>query len=255
MAWGSDVYLANARQRAYGRFALRRADLAMTDSAALRARLLEMGADESRTELVNWGVDLNCFRPSEDRAELRRRLGLDDRPVLLSPRGFGSVYNTKTILEAYERAKERVPDLQLVLKHLASEDPDLGRALPEDVRVVGHVPYEQMRDWFCAADICISIPNSDSSPRSVWEAMACGVPCVLSDLPWVHELIQPATHALVVPIDPQPVADAIVGLALDPRLRAQISSAGRSLVAEHKDAKAEMDRLSDVYVALARRER
>jgi hypothetical protein len=29
----------------------------------------------------------------------------------------------------------------------------------------------------------LSIPSSDSSPRSVWEAMACGCPVVLPDLP------------------------------------------------------------------------
>ncbi len=35
-----------------------------------------------------------------------------------------------------------------------------------------------MARYYQAADVCVSIPSSDSSPRSVWEAMACGCPVV-----------------------------------------------------------------------------
>ena len=37
------------------------------------------------------------------------------------------------------------------------------------------------------SDIVISIPNSDSSPRSVYEAMACGSNVIVSDLPWIGD--------------------------------------------------------------------
>ena len=41
--------------------------------------------------------------------------------------------------------------------------------------------------------------------------MACGSPTVVSDLPWVSELIEDGRHALVVPIDATAVASAIGG--------------------------------------------
>ena len=66
-----------------------------------------------------------------------------------------------------------------------------------------------MASYYQAADVCVSIPSSDSSPRSVWEAMACGCPVVVSDLPWVHELIEPERDALVVPIEAAALAGAI----------------------------------------------
>jgi glycosyltransferase involved in cell wall biosynthesis len=116
--------------------------------------------------------------------------------------------------------------------------------------VVGHVPYEQMPDFYRAADVCVSIASSDSSPRSVWEAMACGVPVVLSDLPWVHELIEPDADAIVVPIDAAAIADGIRSVLGDRRVAEQLGGRGRALAEAHRNRATEMDRLADVYSQL-----
>jgi L-malate glycosyltransferase len=251
MAWGSDVLTASPRQLRICRYALRHSDIAMTDSAALVDRLVELGADPQRTELVNWGVDLDRFTPAEDAAAVRSRLELGSGPVVLSPRALTPVYNPTTVLEAFERASSRVPGLQLVLKHIGAGRPELDRPLPDGVRVVGHVPYEQMPDWYRAADVVVSIPSSDSSPRSVWEAMACGAPCVLSDLPWVRELIEPGRHALVVPVDAAALADAIVETVRGKERAESRAREARRLVERTRDSRREMDRLSDTYRRLA----
>jgi len=254
MAWGSDVYRANLRQALVNRYVARRADLVMTDSSALLGRLESLGASADRTLLVNWGVDLEAFSPPKGgRRELRERLGLGDGPIILSPRSLAPVYNIPVILAAFERLLERIPDAQLVLKHMAVTPRELG-ALPhpERVHLVGHVPYERMADYYRAADVCVSIASSDSSPRSAWEALACGCPLVLSDLPWVHELIEPGRHAAVVPIDAGAVAAAVERLLTDGEHATRMRAEGRALVERHRDQKAEMDRLAGAYADLAR---
>lgn len=252
MAWGSDVYRANRRQELVNRYVARRADLVMTDSAALLGRLRELGAPPERTMLVNWGVDLERFRPpAGDRDELRERLGLGPGPVVLSPRSLAPVYNIPVIQAAFERVGERFPDAQLVLKHMALTGSELG-GLPHSDRVhlVGHVPYETMADYYRAADVCVSIASSDSSPRSAWEALACGCPLVVSDLPWVHELIEPDRHALVVPIDAEAVAAAVERVLGDEALASRLASEGRALVERNRDRRIEMDRLTDALRSL-----
>lgn len=253
MAWGSDVYRANLRQELVNRFVVRRADLVMTDSAALLDRLQELGAPPERTKVVNWGVDLERFSPPvEDRRALRERLGLGPGPVILSPRSLAPVYNIPTILAAFERVGDLVPDAQLVLKHMAVTAPDLGD-LPHAGRVhlVGHVPYETMAGYYRAADVCVSIASSDSSPRSAWEALACGCPLVVSDLPWVHELIEADRHALLVPVDAGAVAEAIERILSDGALASRLASEGRALVEAHRDSRTEMDRLAEALRSLA----
>jgi glycosyltransferase involved in cell wall biosynthesis len=107
-----------------------------------------------------------------------------------------------------------------------------------------------MADYYRSADVCVSIASSDSSPRSAWEALACGCPLVVSDLPWVHELIKADRHALVVPIEAAAVATAVERVLSDGALAARLAAEGRALVEAHRDSRVEMDRLADAYRAL-----
>jgi glycosyltransferase involved in cell wall biosynthesis len=251
MAWGSDVFRAGRTKTLANRIALRRAAVAMADSRALLERMIELGAPRDATVLLNWGIDLEAFSPIDGRrGALREQLGLASGPVILSPRSLTPVYNPDTIVAAFAIVAAERPDAQLVLKHMKAGPVPV--ALPADrVRVVGHVPYEQMAWYYQAADVCVSIPSSDSSPRSVWEAMACGCPVVLSDLPWVHELIAPDSAAMVVPVEVEAVAGAILRVLGDTPLAARLSQRGRELAEAHRDRTAEMDRLADLYRSLA----
>src|SRR4051794_29069648 len=208
-AWGSDVYAAGLKQRLLIRLALRRARVAMADSHDLAARLEAFGPRSLRTTVVNWGVDLASFRPptEAERVEAKQRLGLGAGPVVFSPRGLKDVYNPHVVREAFARVRDAVPEAQLVLKH--------GGKLPSDwkdapgVHPVGLVESAEMADLFRAAAVTVSVAKSDSSPRSVWEAMATGSATVLSDLPWAHELIENERDALIVPAQADAVASAI----------------------------------------------
>ena len=183
---------------------------------------------------------------------MRAELGLGPGPVILSPRSLTPVYNPETILAAFALVKRARPDAQLVLKHMGIDDPTVPGVDDTGVHVVGHVPHERMARYFQAADVCVSIPSSDSSPRSVWEAMACGCPVIVSDLPWVHELIAAERDALVVPVDPASVAGALRRVLADPRLAQRLAGRGRALAETYRDRATEMDRLAAVYRSLAR---
>ncbi len=253
MAWGSDVYRAHGLRTLANRVALRRSTIAMADSRDLLEALGPLGAQPGRRVLVNWGVDLARFAPAaaDERAALRERLGLGPGPVILSMRSLMPIYNPRLLLAAWERVGAAHPDAQLVLKHMGVVTTTVGELPhPERVHVVGHVPYERMADYYRAADVAVSIASSDSAPRSVFEAMACGTPCVLSDLPWVHEQIADGREALVVPIETAAVAAALERLLDDPAAARAMGMRGRALTERHHDEGAQMDRLAATYRGL-----
>jgi glycosyltransferase involved in cell wall biosynthesis len=253
MAWGSDVYRANRSGRFTNRFVARFAGMVMADSADLLNHLIELGASPDRAVLLNWGIDLAQFSPpAVNRAELRRELGLPAGRLIISPRALADVYNPQTVIDAFEVVADEHRDIHLLLKHLDADEPDLGHRRHRDrIHTVGYVAYEQMADYYRASDVCVSIPTSDSSPRSVWEALGCGCPCVLSDLPWAHELIADGRDALLVPIDTAAVAHAMRRILDEPQLAHDLAASGRALVVEHRDRRKELDRLADVYYRLA----
>ena len=74
----------------------------------------------------------------------------------------------------------------------------------------------------------------DASPRVLREAQACGLPCIVSDIPGARNLIQPGISGfLVAPGDPGAIADAVRKLAGDSALRAAMSDGAKQNIARN----------------------
>jgi glycosyltransferase involved in cell wall biosynthesis len=100
-----------------------------------------------------------------------------------------------------------------------------------------------MADVYRAADVVVSIPSSDSSPRSVWEALACGRPVVVSDLSWARDELEDGRHALLTPLDANAVAKAVVrALGSD-----HLGREGRSLAQKELDPAVWTARIDALY--------
>lgn len=247
-AWGSDVLAAHGYLRTKNRLTVRRADLLLVDSAPVREALVLLGAPPDRVRMMSWGVDLSLFTPVGSAKHIvRRNLGLPDRPTVLSPRLLKPNYNVALIAEACERARESIPELFLVVKYLGERSVTLPREQAEMIRFVGNVPYEDMPSYYQASDVCVSLPSSDSAPRSVWEAMACGCPCILSDLPWISGALDPDRDALVVPIEVDALAGALVRVLSSPALSASLAEHGRTRVERDQNADDHADQLRSYY--------
>jgi len=79
------------------------------------------------------------------------------------------------------------------------------------VRFFGFIPFEELPLYYNLADIFVSVPSSDSVPVTLQEAMACGVPPIVSDLPAVKEFVQDGVNGYVIPIrDADTLAKAII---------------------------------------------
>jgi len=259
-AWGSDLLRAPPRLRLRARRALRASDLVLADSAHLAEAARQVAGRDIRVEVIQWGVDLTLNAPdSERRAATRRRFGIGARPAVVSTRALDPLYNPDVLIRAFSLVRGRVPDAVLVLKHPGDSLPPAIQArldelgLADAALAVGFVDEQELADLYRAADVYVSIPSSDSSPRSVWEALACGTPAVVSDLPWAREALTDGENALLVPIAPEPVADAATRLLTDGATAARLGSAGRRLAMETVDRRRESARLDRLYQELLAR--
>lgn len=262
-AWGSDLLLAPHKAHRYHlliRWALRQADYVtcVSESLAQVARLL--GADPTRVEVAPWGVDTEVFHPGPPSPELRRQLSLGPGPVILSIRALRPIYNPLVIAEAIPQVLQRVTEAQFVIRsHLY--EPDLlvqfqdrvrESGVADRVRWVGELPDDEaIAELYRLATVAVSVPSSDGMPQSVLEAMACGVPPVVSDVPSLHEWIEEEREGLFVPVgDSQALTVAIVRLLRDEALRQRLQAHGLELIRQRADRTQWMAHAEAIYERL-----
>jgi len=91
------------------------------------------------------------------------------------------------------------------------------------------------------------VPISDGTPVSVLEASACGVPVIASDLPSLREWIIHEKNGLLVPLDNEVLAEAIIRLLTDHTLHARIRQEALQDVKERADYAVWMARIEAMY--------
>lgn len=261
--WGSDLYRLPHRspvERWLARFVLQRGDLITADAEDLLHTARHYGADPARMALIQWGVDLSFYHPGQADTNLRTRLGLEEGPVVLSPRAINTIYNIDIILRAMVDVCRSFPTAKLILRDYNTDQAYKGGleelitslGLAESVRWLGRVePWERLADIYRLADVAVSVTSSDSTPVSVLEAMACGVPVITTDLPALHEWITPGENGMMVPQrDPQALAQAICQILNSPELAARFRTSGLSLVVKRADHQLEMQKMEKLYQSL-----
>jgi glycosyltransferase involved in cell wall biosynthesis len=177
------------------------------NSGAAREACLSYGVRPEKVHVIRYpGVDRRRFAPSP-RKDARSRLGIGARHVVLCPRGVGGYLNSDVIVSAAPAILSRHPDtLFLVLSRAGDEEDRRIHRLRAEALGVGndfrweeHVPWESMPDYYNAADAMISISSNDSLPNCMLEAMACGIPVVMGDIPSIREWITDGGNGFLVP--------------------------------------------------------
>ncbi len=210
-AWGSDLLRIPEASR-MGRFlvklVLRAADLVTADSQSLLDAAHRMGVSRRRLNEIQFGVDTKLFNSGIETDEIRRLLDLGSGPVVFSPRAFKPIYNQMRIVEAVPIVLQRYPDCRFIFKcrpdhHSARYEEDVRKRIEElgvkhAVRIVPPIPYEQLPALYAISDVIVSVPESDGTPRSLLEAMACGSFPVVSDVPALHEWIDHGANGMIV---------------------------------------------------------
>ena len=104
-----------------------------------------------------------------------------------------------------------------------------------DPRLIFHGTLDDAQKWkvLAASDIFTLPSHSEALPVSLLEALACGLPVVMTPVGGIPEVIRNEVEGLFVPPgDPAGLKAAIVRLIDDPELRVRMGQAGRRLYVE-----------------------
>lgn len=240
-------------QNALGRFA----DMIIINSHAGRDYYLSRGFEAEKITVISNGIDTHRFHPDPNsRRRIRTEWNIrDDEKLIghigrLDPAKDHPTFLRAAVLLAQEARDTRFvcvgdgpPDYREGVKRLAQ---DLGMA----GRLIWTGSRSDMPDVYNAFDLVTSSSISEGFPNVIGEAMACGVPCVVTDVGDSAMLV--GDTGIVVPSgDPRALADGWKIMLKQPNLASLGSVARERIIAEFSvDKLAELT--AEVLTALVR---
>lgn len=229
------------------------ADTVIAPSESVRQIMLDFGVRAPIMTIEN-GVELQPFhQPPNPRG--KADFGLPDTAVLLIYVGrLAAEKDMDRLIDQFAIAVDVAPDLHLMLvgdgpsrEMLTVQVNQLG--LQEHIHFMGAVPVQEVPNYMAAADIFVTASVSEVHPLTVIEAMATGLPVVAITSPGISDSVESGRSGLLTTRPDGGLAAAMVGLALNPAQRAQMSAAARA-VSEKYDIRRTVTLTQELYERL-----
>jgi glycosyltransferase involved in cell wall biosynthesis len=260
MSWGFDL-LEDAERNAFyrraTRYVLRGADAFASDCEATRERAIAFGMPRERTVVFPWGVDLQQFSPQRSAASHQRETkGF----TLLCNRSWEPHYGMDVLARAFVRVAGARPDVNLLLLGEGSLAADIHRILElggvsNRVQYGGRVPQFDLPRYYHMADLFVSPSHVDGSSVSLLEALACGLPVIVSDIPANREWVTDSVNGWLFPDgDADALAAKILQVLEKRKAMQEMGRAARATAERRADWKKNFPKLLEAYqIAVAHR--
>ena len=212
-----------------------------------RSRIAGALSPEAAARMVQLppGVDEKVFHPGSGGAEVRERLGLADRPVVVCVSRLVPRKGQDTLILAMPRILARQPDAVLLIVGGGPYEKELRRlaretGVTDSVRFTGAVPWAELPAHYGAGDVFAMPCRTRRGGLDVeglgivyLEASATGLPVVAGDSGGAPDAVLDGETGWVVRGgSPEEAADRIVALLADPELRRNMGERGRQWVEE-----------------------
>lgn len=237
MSWGFDLMedIHKGRWMEWiTRYTLKRTTFFTSDANVTRDKAVAYGMNPDRTVVFPWGVDLQHFTPSTTAQRPSPTLsGAEGSTVLFCNRSWEPRYGVDVLARAFVKVAQQNENISLVLLAGGSQGHVIRGILQnggvmDRVTFGGQVSQRDLPDWYHDADIYISPSHVDGSSVSLMEALACGLPCLVSDIPGNKEWVTEGVNGwLFRDGDADHLAERILSAISQREKRPEIGRAGR----------------------------
>jgi glycosyltransferase involved in cell wall biosynthesis len=190
--------------------------------------------------IVPVGLDMERFAPLPPRGTFRRAFPSVDGPFLLFLGRLSPQKGLDLLLAAFQRILQTRRDLWLVVAgpDYRGYEAEVGRmaadlGVAERVVFTGLLGHEAKLAAFVDAELFVLPSYAENFGVVITEALACGLPVVISDRVNIHQELATANAATVVQCSVESVAAGIGAALGDADLRSRMNTWGPELVRTH----------------------
>lgn len=261
MAWGSDVLIA-PKSRVYRpivKYSLKHADLVTIDCEKGKKAIVKLGYPVENIVVFPWGIDFKKFNPRVDGKNVRKKLDWEDNLIIVCTRQHRPIYGMEYLIKAIPHVIRREPTARFLLIGSGPLTENLKQLVKElsvekYVKFTGWIPNEELPKYLAASDIYVSSSLSDGTSVCLLEAMAVGLPVVVTDVDAILEWVTDGENGLVVPKkNPVALAKAICKLLEDDNLRKKFGEKNYKIARERASWDDNVKILEGMYQSLVKR--
>jgi glycosyltransferase involved in cell wall biosynthesis len=218
----------------------------------------KLGYAADKLEVVPNGFDLEQVKPDPAaRVSVRNELGIPADAFLIGMAArFHPHKDHRNLIQAAARLHEQMPDIHFLLCGLdiTWQNSQLAGWIEEaGIRDRCHVLglRQDVSRLFAAMDIATTASRSEAFPIVIGEAMACGTPCVVTDV-GDSAMIVGETGVVVAPGNPAALAEGWRKLIeAGPAVRRRLGMAARRRIQRHFALQAVVERYQAIYAELS----
>jgi glycosyltransferase involved in cell wall biosynthesis len=250
MSWGFDLMKDDTRScwwRWVTKYTLRRSTFFTSDAQVTRDKAVAYGMNPEHTVVFPWGVDLQHFTPKDWSQDS------DNSFTIFCNRSWEPNYGVDVVARAFVRVAQQREAVSLMLLAGGSQgalirDILLSGGVMDRVTFPGFIRNDDLPRFYHTADLYISASHVDGSSVSLMEALACGLPCVVSDIPANREWVTDGVNGWIFPDGDADALAKIISNAMENREQLkEIAGNARKTAEEKADWKRNVGTLLEAY--------
>lgn len=255
--WGSDILIEPNISRISSiltKYALKKADIITCDGENTKNSMTSLKIEHKKINIIYHGVDTTEFISTKKDEKFIEDLVGGKHPVIISARGLVQKNDMVTLVNAIPMVLKKISDARFIIAGEGGEKVYLKEiadslGVLDSIRFIEWIPHDELSKYLASSEVYVSTSLWDGGISiSTLDAMACEIPCVVTDIADNKMWIKDGINGFVVPIkNPKILADKIIYLLENGNIRENYGKISRKIVEENHNYFEEMDKVEHLY--------
>ncbi|WP_048062038.1 glycosyltransferase family 4 protein [Methanocorpusculum labreanum] len=238
--WIQKIYMMTI-----GSFVLKSADYIITYTIDEKKLLVDYGVDPSKIIIIHNGINVEKFLIP---------LNVDKKKQILWIGKYVPGKGVEYLVEGFADFSHNYPDYSLLMigrgpgKDMICNKIDQ-LSLNQKIKMVDFIPNDELQIIYEESMIFISPSLAEGVPKTMLEAMVCGLPVISTDLPQLVDIVEGC--GIIIPCrDPSAICHALEQMTTDPQFMAQCGENGRTKVLSNYDWRDTVEKTNELFTKL-----